>query len=180
MEFCTSSPQQDVKCQLRLGRGGGLYNISYQIPIGKVLAHLEFKWKVLPGSWKYISAWVGFCTSNPHQGVKFQLRFCGVGSMNISCKIPNGKILSSAAKHIYHATTFTHMKWLPFEYKVVLLAMFSMVNFVRFIIKNKKNMKTIAILNSTMRSPHSTSEWNDRFKIENFNTFFQLVITNNS
>jgi hypothetical protein len=59
--------------------------------------------------------------------------------------------------------------------------MFSMVNFVRFIIKKKKkNMKTIAILNSTMRSPHSTSEWNDRFKIENFNTFFQLVITNNS
>ena len=35
-------------------------------------------------------------------------------------------------------------------------------------------MKTIAILNPTMRSPHSTSEWNDRFKIENFNTFFSV------
>ena len=128
VELSTSSPKQSVKCQLWY-RGWGSINISCKIPNGKVLAHLDFKWKVLPGPLKYISAWVVSCTSSPHQGVKFQLRYCGVGSMNISCKIPNGTVLFLAAKHIlYHATTFTHMTWLSFEYKLVLLTMFFFVN----------------------------------------------------
>jgi len=49
-DFCTSSPQQGVKCQLRLKnklRGVSL-NISWNIQDGKVLAHLGFKTKVLP------------------------------------------------------------------------------------------------------------------------------------
>jgi hypothetical protein len=40
---------------------------------GKVLAHLGFKSKVLPGSLTDLSACVGFCTSSPQQGVKYQL-----------------------------------------------------------------------------------------------------------
>jgi hypothetical protein len=32
---------------------------------GKVLDHLGFKAKVLPGPLTDLSAWVGFCTSNP-------------------------------------------------------------------------------------------------------------------
>jgi hypothetical protein len=35
--------------------------------------HLGFKSKVLPGPLTDVSAWVGFCTSSPQQGVKFQL-----------------------------------------------------------------------------------------------------------
>ena len=55
---------------------------------GKVLAHLEFKSKVLPGPLNDLSAWVGFCTSSPQQGVKCQLRYLDFfgserGSMNI-------------------------------------------------------------------------------------------------
>ena len=40
---------------------------------GKVLAHLEFQSKVFPGPLTDLSAWVGFCTSSPQQGVKYQL-----------------------------------------------------------------------------------------------------------
>jgi len=39
----------------------------------KVLAHLRFELKVFPGSLTDLSAWVGFCTSSPQQGVKYQL-----------------------------------------------------------------------------------------------------------
>ena len=39
---------------------------------GKVLAHLGFKSKVLPGPFIDLSAWMGFCTSSPQQGVKYQ------------------------------------------------------------------------------------------------------------
>ena len=45
---------------------GGSINIPWKIPNGKVLAHLGFK----SG---HLSAWVGFCTSNPQQGVRYQL-----------------------------------------------------------------------------------------------------------
>ena len=37
---------------------------------GKVLSHFGFKSKVLPGPLTDLSAWVGFCTSRPQQGVK--------------------------------------------------------------------------------------------------------------
>jgi hypothetical protein len=40
---------------------------------GKVLDHLRFKSKVFPGSLTDLSACVGFCTSSPQQGVKYQL-----------------------------------------------------------------------------------------------------------
>jgi hypothetical protein len=40
---------------------------------GKVLAHLEFKSKILPGPLTDLSAWVGFCASSPQQSVKYQL-----------------------------------------------------------------------------------------------------------
>ena len=42
---------------------------------GKVLSHLEFKSKVFPGSITDLSARVGFCTSSPQQGVKYQLSY---------------------------------------------------------------------------------------------------------
>jgi hypothetical protein len=87
--FCTSSPQQGLKCQLRsnkIGGGGGFINIPCTISDGKVLAHLRFKSKVLPRHLTDLSAWVGLYTASPQQGVKFQL-------INISCKTPNGKVL---------------------------------------------------------------------------------------
>jgi hypothetical protein len=37
---------------------------------GKVLDHLGFQSKVFPGPLTDLSAWVGFCTSSPQQGVK--------------------------------------------------------------------------------------------------------------
>jgi amino acid permease len=40
---------------------------------GKDLDHLGFKSKLLPASLTDLSAWVGFCTSSPQQGVKYQL-----------------------------------------------------------------------------------------------------------
>jgi hypothetical protein len=39
---------------------------------GKVLDHLGCQSKVLPGPFTDLSAWVGFCTSSPQQGVKYQ------------------------------------------------------------------------------------------------------------
>jgi len=66
LDFCTSSPQQGVKCQLQ---------------------YLEFFWR--GGLYKYtmknsqrqsghltdLSCWVEFCTSNPKQGVQCQPRY---------------------------------------------------------------------------------------------------------
>ena len=40
-----------------------------------------------------LRASVGFCTSSPHQGVRYQLPFLEVDSNNISCKILNDKVL---------------------------------------------------------------------------------------
>jgi hypothetical protein len=73
--FCTSSPQQDVKYQLSyliLFYGGGSLLISHEklIKDGKVLDHLGFNSKVLPGPLTDLSAWVGFCTSSPQHGVR--------------------------------------------------------------------------------------------------------------
>ena len=67
---------------------------------GKVLAHLEIKSKVLPGPLTDLSAWVGFCTSSPQQGVKYQLCYLnffverGV-SINFQKKyMKDGKVLA--------------------------------------------------------------------------------------
>ena len=46
-------------------------NILFFFMDGKVLDHLGFRSKVLPGSLTDLSAWVGFCTSSPQQGVKY-------------------------------------------------------------------------------------------------------------
>jgi hypothetical protein len=71
-------------------------NISCKIPNDKALVHLEFKSKVLPGSLYYLSAWLGFRTSSPQQGINCQPRYWwgGVGSIDISCKIPKCKVLA--------------------------------------------------------------------------------------
>jgi hypothetical protein len=52
----------------------GSLSISHEkhIKDGKVLVHLGYKSKVLPGSLTDLSAWVGFCTSSPQQGVKYK------------------------------------------------------------------------------------------------------------
>ena len=54
---------------------GGLYKYSMKniLRTGKVHAHLGFQSKVFPGPLTDLSAWVGFCTSSPQQGVKYQL-----------------------------------------------------------------------------------------------------------
>jgi len=39
----------------------------------KVIANLRFELKVFPGSLTDLSAWVGFYTSSPQQGVNNQL-----------------------------------------------------------------------------------------------------------
>ena len=61
---------------------------------GKALSHLGFKSKVLPGPLTDLSAWVGFCTWSPQQGVKYQLWYldfsCG-DPINIPWKIANGR-----------------------------------------------------------------------------------------
>ena len=103
--FCTSSPQQNVKYQLWylnfvLWRGGVSINISWKIYQGRQSScHLGFKSKVLPGPLTDWSAWVGFCTSSPQQGVKYQLWylifFYGGGALLISHEkyIKDGKVL---------------------------------------------------------------------------------------
>ena len=53
-------------------REGVPINIPWKIPNSKVLAHLGFKSKVLPGPLTDLGVWVGFCTSSPQQGVKYQ------------------------------------------------------------------------------------------------------------
>jgi hypothetical protein len=59
---------------------------------GKVLDHLGFKSKVLPGHLTGLSAWVGFYTSSPQQGVKCQLWYFefffveGVGAPHLKFK----------------------------------------------------------------------------------------------
>ena len=71
--------------------GGRSLWISYEkyIKDGKVFAHLGFKSKVVSGPLTDVRAWVGFCTSSPQQGVKYQLCylnfFCG---RRVSINIP--------------------------------------------------------------------------------------------
>jgi hypothetical protein len=78
--FCTSSPQQGVKYQLlylnfALWRGVSITSHEQYIKDSKVLDHLGFLSKVLPGPLTDLSAWVGFCTSSPQQGFKYQLYY---------------------------------------------------------------------------------------------------------
>ena len=64
----------------------------------KVLSHLGLRSKVLPGPITDLSIWVDICTSNPHQGVKYQLwylEFFWGDPINIPWKLAtDGKVLS--------------------------------------------------------------------------------------
>jgi hypothetical protein len=56
---------------------------------GKVLVHLGLMSKILPSNLTDLSAWVGFCTISPQQGVKYQIRYLKIKlwsgiSINIS------------------------------------------------------------------------------------------------
>jgi hypothetical protein len=61
----------------------------------KVLSHLGYKSKVLPGPLNDFCLCVGFCTSSPQQGVKYQLWFLDFflwgEPINILWKIANGR-----------------------------------------------------------------------------------------
>ena len=74
--YYTTSLQQGVKYQLDIWIvfGGTVY-ISHEklTTDGKVLSHLGNRSKIFSGPFNEISAWLGFCTSSPHQGVKYQL-----------------------------------------------------------------------------------------------------------
>ena len=82
--------------------GGEPYEYSHEkLPKnGKILSHLGFSSKILPGPLTDLSAWGeggGFCTSSPKKGVKYQLSsldFLG-GAINIPLKIANGRQSSS-------------------------------------------------------------------------------------
>jgi hypothetical protein len=73
--FCPSSPQQGIKYQLcYFDFVGGLCIPHEQLPKdGKVFSHLGFRSNVLYGPLTDLSVLVGFCTSRPQQGVKYQL-----------------------------------------------------------------------------------------------------------
>lgn len=75
--------------------GVGFINISCEIHNYKVLDKLWFRSKVFPGSLAHLSVWMGFCTSNLERGVKFQLRYWRVGTINISRKCSDGKVLAN-------------------------------------------------------------------------------------
>jgi hypothetical protein len=58
---------------LLCGVGSLLISHEKYIKDGKVLAHLRCQSNILPGSLTDLSAWLGFHTSSPQQGVKYQL-----------------------------------------------------------------------------------------------------------
>ena len=54
--------------------GGGLCISHEKLPKdGKVLSHTGFRSNFLLGPLTDLSAWVGFCSISPQQGVKYQL-----------------------------------------------------------------------------------------------------------
>ena len=75
---------------------------SYKYPMencqrtAKFFSHLGFKAKVLLVPLTDLSAWVGFCTSSPQQGAKYQLWYLdiylgGGGAINTPWKIAKGR-----------------------------------------------------------------------------------------
>jgi hypothetical protein len=56
-----------------VGKNFAVLDIEKYIKDGKVLAHLGFQSKILARSLTELNAWVGFRTSSPQQGVKYQL-----------------------------------------------------------------------------------------------------------
>ena len=105
VRFCTSSPQQGVKYQLRyldsffFGWGECMY-IPWRISNGKVLAHLGFKSKVLHWTFNWLKCLVGILHLKPTAGcyistLIFRFVFVlGGYSIYIPWKIPNGKVLA--------------------------------------------------------------------------------------
>jgi hypothetical protein len=77
--------------------GGRTLLISHEkLPMdGKVLSHLGFISKVLSRPLTDLCAWVGFCTSSPQQGVKYQLWYLDFFWGETYEKLPtDGKVLS--------------------------------------------------------------------------------------
>jgi hypothetical protein len=59
---------------------------------GKVLSHLRFTSKVLPGPLTDLCTWVEFCTSSPQQVVKYHLWYLDLGgAMHIPWTITKGR-----------------------------------------------------------------------------------------
>ena len=82
------------------GEEGMLYKYPWQIPNGKVLAHLVLRSWVFIGAFSDLSVVMGFCTSRPQLCVKYRLWYLknknwkGRGSINIPWKIHNGIVLA--------------------------------------------------------------------------------------
>ena len=100
--FCTSRPQQGIKYQLwylgffggKAGGGEGAINIPWKIAEGRQSSFsLGLRSNVLPGPLTDLSAWVGFSTSSPQQGVKYQLWYLDFGGdpIDIPWKIAKGR-----------------------------------------------------------------------------------------
>ena len=65
---------------LIFGLRGGAINIPWKIAEGRqIFSHLGLKSKVLSEPLTDLSAWMGFCTSSPQQGVKYQLCYFDFG-----------------------------------------------------------------------------------------------------
>jgi hypothetical protein len=71
--FCGLEVQKPTQALKSVKGQGILISHEQYIKDGKVLAHLRFQSKEFPGPLTDLSAWVGFCTSSPQQGVKYQL-----------------------------------------------------------------------------------------------------------
>ena len=77
--FCTQAHSKVSNVNFNIGWGS--INIPCNISNGKVLAHMGFKSKVLPGLFTALSLCVGFCTSSSQQCIKCQLRYRGRGAL---------------------------------------------------------------------------------------------------
>jgi hypothetical protein len=62
-----------------------------------VLAHFGVNSKILFGSLTDLSALVGFCTSSPQQGVKYQLQYLDLGGGIYKYTMKNSKHQSSCS-----------------------------------------------------------------------------------
>jgi hypothetical protein len=63
---------------------------------GKVLGVLGFKTNVFPGPLTNLSAWVGFFTSSPQQGVQYKLSYLNFFLWRGSLKISHEKYIKES------------------------------------------------------------------------------------
>jgi hypothetical protein len=115
--FCTSRPQQDVKYQLWYLDFFGEHPIYNPWIIDKgwqSSSHLRLKSKVLTVPLTDLYAWVGFCTSSPQKGVKYQLWYLDFfwrDPINIPWKSVNGR-QSSFSLGVYVKGIARAFNWL--------------------------------------------------------------------